>query len=256
MQPYQQASEAIKRQKSEPIELVSNIAKGATSFGASAYGLHGASRLLAFINPNLPKNLAIKGISKVNPTVGKFLNHAVNNGFSPEEALGFVGEKLTSNERSAEAGLSPSGFPLQKSSKSSSSQKNLIEEHAPEIHEILIDKIGQGLQPLAVAAQLASESKFKKKISELQKKTGSKFEDLVASIFGKENPAAREQFLKNMPNQSQAALQPQMQGQSIPGGSAEANAFANINKQHQPQMGQGSQALMNAIKELRKIRGG
>jgi len=121
--------------------------------------------------------------------------------------------------------------------------KNIIEEHAPEVYEMLKSKIGQGLKPLVAAFQLSQDSKHKKKISELQKKTGKNFSDLVTSIFGSEEKPqektdsmkAIDQIFQKSP-QSQAALQspglqtqmpsPQ-QPQQIPGQPQANNAASN-----------------------------
>lgn len=210
MQPYQQASKEILRQSEEPGKALSAISKTAAGLAGGGAILN---RIMPFLNSHISPELAKKGISKIDPRLGKFIQGSLNQGNSMEEVTEFIKEKATG----------------EKSSKIKEDRKNLIEEHAPEVYEILKDKIGQGLKPLAVAFQLSQDANFKNKIEDLQKKTGSPFSQLVTSIFGGQE---EQQGQSSKPQQMQEAQQ--IQGQT--------------------QQGQGTQNLMAALQAAAQAR--
>jgi hypothetical protein len=202
MQPYQQAGERIQQQADEP----GRVARGIASAGTKIAGLAGGGALLRkalpFLNNLIPSSIAAKGLEKVDPRFGKFINSAINNGNTQDEAISFIKQKVQAGEE-------------QDKSQAALQQKNLIEEHAPEVYEILKSKIGQGLKPLVAAFQLSKDSKHKKKIMSLQEKTGKNFSELVTSIFGsEENPQSQAAL---QPMQSQDQMPSSQQPQQIPG---------------------------------------
>lgn len=219
MQPYQEASKEIQRQGEAPLKAL----KGAASAGLSLAG-GGAilNKITPFLNKFIPSDIAIKGLSKINPSLGKFLKGSLGQGHDLDEVMGFIKDKV--------------GIKDQENTEKK--QKNLIEEHAPEVHEILKDRIGQGLKPMAVAYQIAKEGKFSKQIADLQKKTGKGFGELVTAIFGGEEPQQKQadQQQSAQPQQMQQTQQQPQQAQT------------------QQQVGQNTQALMQAIQAAQQAR--
>lgn len=219
MQPYQSASEEVVRQQELPGKALGSIAK--TAIGLAGGGAI-LNRVMPFLNKYIDPDLAVKGLNKIDPRFGKFVSGALGQGMSIEDIGSFIKEKAT-------------GEKSQEESKKPQQQQNLIEEHAPEVYEILKDRIGQGLKPLAAAYQIAKEGKFSKQIADLQKKAGTGFGALVTSIFGGEENQQVQSQQSKMP---QAQEQPQDQSQ----------------QQQASQQGQGTQNLMAALQAAAQSR--
>lgn len=52
------------------------------------------SKVMPFLNKLIPSGLAFKGLSKINPKIGKYLTAATAAGYGAEEALGYLREQL------------------------------------------------------------------------------------------------------------------------------------------------------------------
>ncbi len=139
-----------------------------SSFGGATLGAKAASKILPFINQYIPKDLALKGINKVMPSLGKFLQNGVSQGLSLQSGLDFLKDE----------------FSKESTKKENPKEQNIISQHSQELYQALKDKIGQGIQPLAAAYQFANDSKYKKDVTDIQKKTGKSFSDLVSAVFG------------------------------------------------------------------------
>lgn len=229
MQPYQQASEEILRQSKEPGKAIGALAKTATGLTAGLAG-GGAilNRIMPFLSKYIDPDLAVKGLNKIDPRFGKFVSGALGQGMSVEDIGSFIKEKVTGEKPQEE-----------QQAKQPQQPKNIIEEYSPEVHEILVDKIGQGLKPLAVAFQLANDAKFKRPIEELQKKTGKSFSDLVSAVFGGQESEQQP----NQPQQAQQQDPRQMAQQMIA-----------QHQQQQPQQGGVNQQLMQALQMAAQSR--
>jgi hypothetical protein len=94
MQPYQEASQAIRKQGEMPL----NVGKEAAFTAASIYG-GGAvlKRVLPFLSKYIPQDLAIRGLNKIDPRFGKFIDTALNAGKTFEEAKDFIKKKAESS---------------------------------------------------------------------------------------------------------------------------------------------------------------
>jgi hypothetical protein len=95
LQPYQEAGQEINRQQAEPGRLLkgsANIALGVASGGAIL------NKIIPFLSKYIPFGLALKGISKVEPRLGKFIQGSINQGHAAEEVMDFVREKITPSE--------------------------------------------------------------------------------------------------------------------------------------------------------------
>lgn len=180
MQPYQQASEAVQRQTKAPFQTAKNIA----SLGATP------SRMLPFLQNALPAYLAVKGLSKLNPRIGKFINGAINTGHTQEEALDFMRKKAN--------------LELEKQSSSQPKQnRNIIEQYSPELHQFITDHIGKGKQPLEAGALAQLDTKFKNIIKKMEQDHQSPFSALLQSTYGGQ---AQPQQQVGLPPQFMQAL--------------------------------------------------
>ena len=75
MQPYQRATEEIRSQGEKPVTAVQNAASLAASTGIGA-------RILPFLSKYVPDDIAVKGLSKIDPRLGGFINKAMEAGQS------------------------------------------------------------------------------------------------------------------------------------------------------------------------------
>lgn len=61
-----------------------------------------AAQILALLNRALPIGLATKGISKVNPRIGSFVQGALGSGYTADQVFGFLRSKLEGTASAAE----------------------------------------------------------------------------------------------------------------------------------------------------------
>src|SRR6185437_1249107 len=92
--PYQAADEETRRQAGAPIKTAATLATSAIAGGAAL------KKVLPFLNNLIPGELMRKGLSKVNPDIGKFVDTALNNGYGLDEIRNFMSEKF--NKRNSE----------------------------------------------------------------------------------------------------------------------------------------------------------
>ena len=222
MQPYQQASKAVKKQGELPFKIAGLAATAATT--AVAGGAVGA-RVLPFLSSLIPEDLMIKGLSKIDPRFGKFVNKALKNGGSIEEVRDFIKDKMSGGEEKK---------------KDASQTQNILEEHSPELHEFVKEEIGKGGQAHAIAAQAYKNPAWKEVFSKLHNATGQNLGDIIASIFGENMQPVQG---KQQSQLAQDAMSPEgSQPTRTP--SAEAQAA---------QSG-GTQALMQALQASLQAR--
>jgi len=96
LQPYQMAEQETINQGAAPVEGALNIAGFATA--APLLGSAGKNilkKVLPFLNEHIPEALALKGISKTNPKLGKFIKVAEKNGKAPKEIKQFLTDKFS-----------------------------------------------------------------------------------------------------------------------------------------------------------------
>lgn len=208
-QPYQEATEAIKKQGEAPAQFLKGAAQ--TALGVAGGGAV-LNRVLPFLSKFVPQDLAIKGISKINPTLGKFVQGSLNQGKSMDEVTDFIKEKAGISEPKEE-----------KKQEKPKGQGNIIEQFSPELHEFLVSEIGKGRSTDEAGAIAQSNSMFKGVIPKLEKQAGARFSDILKSVFGGQQQAQQSQ-------QAQPQQQPQ-QSQSGPGQQALMAIMQKINQQ-------------------------
>lgn len=175
MQPYQEASEELRRQGQAPINALKKAASIGLSAGSVALGagIGGISlnRVLPFLSKYIPQDLAIKGLSKIDPRFGTFINKALSAGKSIDEVKSFIKEKAVGNES-------------QEKKENPKDQRNIIEQYSPELHQFLKGEVTKGRPAIEAGAIAQSQDKFKNVIKKLESDHKTNFSSILESIYG------------------------------------------------------------------------
>lgn len=208
----------------------SNLGKGVSAVASAAVGAASpaiASRVMPFLNQYIPATLAMKGISKVSPKLGAFLQRGQDMGLDLEEGLSFIKDNFSKSETKSKADLQGS---------------NLIDQYDPELTTYLKEKIRKGMPLLEAGKKALGHDRFKKAVDKMTKEHKAPWESILEAVFG----STANQQTSQQPTQQIA----QPQTQNLPQ-VAQQNQVA---QQQAP--GAGQQALMSAIQKLQQIRGG
>lgn len=212
MQPYQAATEEMKWQSEAPSRLAKKaIGTAGTLAGASTIG-----RVMPFLSEYIPADLAIKGLSKIDPRFGTFINTALQNGKTFDEVKDFIGEKVQSEEISQEP---------------AKEGRNILQQYSPLLFKEIEQYIKKGKTPFH-AAQMARNmnSSEESAIKKMETDHKAKFFDIVDAVFG--NGQATQ------PMQPQQQMQ-QPQAQQMQQGKPQQNSA---------DWGQVAQQLQNILK--------
>lgn len=185
MQPYQRASEEIQRQG----ELPSKAIKTGTSLAASAYGGGIAlNKVVPFLSKYIPPDLAIKGLNKIDPRFGTFINTALKNGKSFDEIKDFI--QLKTEEG--------------KESQPPKQERNIIEQYSPELNEFIKTSVSKGMNPLEAGARARLDKKHEKTIKNIEKDHKTDWSSVLQTVFGSSinNPIRNNQQQTQQPQQS------------------------------------------------------
>jgi hypothetical protein len=194
MQPYQKASEQIQDQAEQYKRMGTKAAITAGSLASSAAL---GAKVLPFLSNFIPRDIAMKGISKVSPALGGFVNKAIGTGHSEEDVMDFVKNKIVGAEQSNEP---------------AKDERNVIEKRSKFLFDFLKDKIGRGLSPFSAASNAKAEKKYRQEIQELEEQNKTPFENIVESVFGGALPKNQNQQ-PMQPDQMQSNMQAPGQGQ-------------------------------------------
>jgi hypothetical protein len=197
------------------------------SLGAIAgTGLAGASaalgsRIAPFLSELIPSDLAIKGISKIAPSIGNFLKKGQSMGLDIGEGLQFVRDSIGGKE----------------SPKEPEEEEDIILRFSPKLSEFVRKAVQNG-SPISEVESLARSpgQKFNKTIAYLEKSLGMTFYDVIRSIYGGKK--------KDSGKVQQPASQMQATQQQPP-----------VSQQPAGQPGQGQAALMAILQKLQQARG-
>lgn len=191
MQPYQEASQELQRQGEFPKRALQT---GLSVAGSAAGGL-ALKNVLPFLSQYIPQDLAIKGLSKIDPRFGKFINKSMSEGKSFDEIKDFIKDKAKGgNEEKPQE------------------QRNIIEQYSPELFQFLKSEVDNGRNPLEAAALARLPTKknnFEKVIKKIEGDHKTDFSSIIQSIFGS---AQQPQQAQPQQNENQN-MQPQ-QGNS------------------------------------------
>ncbi len=195
-----------------------NVAKGITSAGSLATAAVGgglAARVLPFLNQYIPPGLAMKGINKVSPKLGAFLQKGHEMGLDVEEGLGFIKDKLTADKKEP-----------------AKQDKNIIEQYSPELHQFIMEQVKNGRSPIEAGALATMEKKggpnFKSIIAKLTKDHNAPWSSILETVYGQQG-GQKSQGQQQQQSPSQQA-QPNQGTQSGSGQQALMAILAKINQ--------------------------
>lgn len=208
MQPYQKASEALRSSGEYPINLSKNIGLGLIGGGAAKIGAKAISPLIghigSLINEFIPENISKNGLTKLDPRFKKFIDGAIEQGYTYDDVRSFLGNKTN---------------------KEITQSKNIIEQYSPELHQFITEKIEQGRSPLEAGALASLERKgskgFKDVIKKLEKEHNSPFSSILETIYGsmkksqQQEPQEEESLVNSEVQKANQLYQQQKNNQNI-----------------------------------------
>ncbi len=117
-------------------------------------------------------------------------------------------------------------------------QRSVIEQYSPELYQFMLQQIVSGRDPIQAGAIAQNDKRFSPIIQKMQKDSNMSWSQIIQKIFGTGAQASYQQMNQQQPQQAQQ-MQQQAQGQP----------------QGQQAPGQGQQALMAILQEIRSARG-
>jgi hypothetical protein len=233
-QPYQEASEEYQRQSSQPAKTL----KTAANIGIGiATGSTLLSRAIPFLSKFIPQSMALKGLSKINPTLGKFISSSENQGFDQNEILDFVKDKVNETTNQEE--------PAKQSG-------NIIKQYSPELFSFLKQNIDKGRNPIEAAAIAQNDKRFADVIKKLIKDHKTSWSEIIQGVFGtgktaQNEPTGLQRMLSpaETPQEQQAAQQAasQLMGRGQPQPMQQQQQQGGIDPQLAQLLQQGNQII-------------
>lgn len=169
-----------------------NVKKGvnaAITVGTSFLGAGLTSRILPLLSEHIPVDLAVKGISKLSPKLGEFLNKGMKMGLDAKEGLqSLKGEIEKSTEKPKET-------------------KNIIEKYSPELHQFMKEQVTSGRPVLEAGAIAQNDKRFKQAIDKLSKDHKTNWSNIIQGIYGSGEQSQSSHF-----QQKSQQMQGQQQG--------------------------------------------
>lgn len=220
LRPSESAALAEIERSKKNDQLLKKGANLAVSAGTAALGVGAASKILPFLNEYIPIDLAIKGISKVNPKIGEFLKKGQSMGLDIKQGLDFIKGQFEGEKEPHEKVEEPAkkGNPLQD-----------FETNYPDLAQGLMNTIQNGQSPEAAAGILKTSTALGKQVKKLEKEIGMNFVDYVLQLFGPQGGGMQQQ--QQPQQQQQMGAQPQQQGQpQAQGGNVDQELMAALDK--------------------------
>lgn len=232
LRPDEQAAQSeIERATRRDSNIKGALKTGAT-IAAASMGIPAGGKLYSKIKPFLssyiPADLAVKGISKISPNLGKFFKEGKSLGLDVKGGLDYLKENMFEQEQKQEK---------------SPSEKNIIQKYSPNLHEYLTDLINTGLSPAEAAtkARRFLDKKEQDTIKKIEKDYKADWLSIVESIFGSGETAQPSQDPMQPEQDPMQGMQPD-QAQQAPTPSAGG--------------GRGNAMLLQMLQEInQKIRG-
>jgi hypothetical protein len=95
MRPDEKTAQTMQNREHEWNKTIKKTGSNALKLGASLIGGGIAARILPFLSEFISPEIALKGITKVNPKIGDFLNRGMNQGLSLTEGLKYLKRQLS-----------------------------------------------------------------------------------------------------------------------------------------------------------------
>jgi len=233
MNPYEKTAEEMKRQSERPKKVAKHaIGIGSTIAAASSFAPI-LARAAPFLSQYIPENLAIKGLSKINPKFGKFVKNAMDEGFDFKEVKDFIGGKIKESQEE---------------------EKNIIQKYSPELFQFIDQQVKQGVSPLEAGHKAQNEKKFSDVIKKMTGDNRTNFLNILEMIYGSE--MNRQKSLKGFNQKKKGFIEEERERFNEGYG----DQLAQQNQQ-QGQQGQGidpqlSQILQQGNAILQRFKGG
>jgi len=182
MRPDEMAAAAeIERDKNFRGKLRSG-AGAISSVVTPGFGIGIGSKIAPFLSEYIPTDLALKGINKVAPKVGQFLERGMKSGLDVKEGLNFIKEKFVPESGNAK------------------DNRNIIEQYDPELHTYITQKMKKGKTHLEAGRKALGHGRFKKAIDKLSKEHKTPWTAILESVYGKQMAPKEE----HQPQQQQS----------------------------------------------------
>lgn len=225
MNPYERTANEMKRQSEGPKRYAKSAIGAGLAAGAASFAPL-LSRAAPFLSQYIPENLAVKGLSKISPKLGSFVQQAMKGGYDFNEVKDFIGEQV--NE-----------------SKDGVITDDIIEKYSPELSSFIESLMDKGETPETAAAVVRNVpknfTKFKDAIEKIEKHTGQDFFTIVNKIYAKLMKGKDQKQSQQIP-QDQAMQQ--QQPSENPG---------QLQQQPPPQQGQINPQIQAALQKIMQL---
>jgi len=173
-------------------------AKTIVSAATAGAGVSLTSKLLPFLNEHVPMDLAVKGISKISPKMGDFLENGLKSGLDLKEGIDFIKTKLQ-----------PAKEEIDK--KNPSQQLNELGQFSPELQQYVEQLIQEGKSPDHAAAKAMVHPQFTDMTRGIEARVKKKFTEFVRNIYegkavGSKAALQDQPIQQQQPGEGQQAL--------------------------------------------------
>ena len=170
MQPYQEASEEMRRRGEQPFKALKTVASAGASVLPAVAGAKIIGKVMPFLSKYIPTDLAIKGLSKIDPRFGKFIKKSMQEGYDFDEVKEFIQEKVSGAEKESEQ-------PAQENT-------NIIQQFSPALHEFIDEQLKRGRSPLEAGAIAQNDKRFSDAINKITKAHKSPWSAILQTVYG------------------------------------------------------------------------
>lgn len=186
MQPYQEAAQEMERQGSQPMRALVGLGSTALTGLGAGTGLASGSaifkKVAPFFNKYIDQGLAIKGLSKLDPRWGTFINKALSEGLSFDSIKDFVTEKAEEDQQKAAKPNSPN------SEIDPAKQKPMNDS---ELTKDIRKMMSQGADQSEIYDYFTQN--FADYVQKVEKKEGRKFYNILSDFFRSYGAQPKEQ---------------------------------------------------------------
>jgi hypothetical protein len=99
MRAKERAAESVVHQSKMPARALGAAASTLGSFASVGLGSALLSRAIPFLNRSIPTELAVKGLSKIDPRLGKFFTGIFGSGYTVDEGLDYLRNEINPEEK-------------------------------------------------------------------------------------------------------------------------------------------------------------
>lgn len=178
------ASESEIKRARERDEYLKKGFKTGAKYGTALGGVGLSARIAPFLSEYITPDLAIKGISKISPDLGKFLKKGMDKGLNVKDGLNYIKENLMQSE--------PKKEPPKQTG-------NIIEQYSPELHQFLSQEIQKGRNPIEAGALAQVQEPFKKIIKKISEDHKTPFANLLQTVYGSTQQPNQNQMQQQNP---------------------------------------------------------